>query len=272
MFRCCLLICLMSLTACSNLLFVPVKNYSVTPDVANIDYDNVYLQSYDLVRLHGWKLRTKNKYKGTILFFHGNGDNVSTQLPNTYWLAEEGYDVYIFDYRGYGQSAGSATLDNTTKDIEVMIAYVTKMLPEDEKLIILGHSLGASMAIYSVANSAYRGRIGGLVTAAAFSDYRDIVQEVLSKNLLSWAFQWPLSYTIDNSYRPLDFIAQVAPVPVLILHSKSDEMIDLYHGKKLFEAAKNPKTFSFIGSGHSWIFAGAASRRFFLNYINKLSK
>lgn len=277
MYRCCLLISLMLLSACSNLLFAPIKSYPLIPE---IPYEDIYFESEDSIRLHGWKIHAINDhtsnhiadYKGTILFFHGNGDNVSTQLPNTYWLAEAGYDVYIFDYRGYGKSKGSATLDNTINDLELMIAHVIKQLPEDERLIILGHSLGASMAIYSVANSAYRDRIKCLVTVAAFSDYRDVVQEVLSKNWLSWVFQWPLSYTIDNSYRPLDFIARVAPVPVLILHSKSDEMIDLYHGKKLFEAAKNPKTFSFIGNGHSWIFAGATSREFFLNYINKLSK
>ena len=277
MYRCCLLICLMLLSACSNLLFAPIKSYPLIPD---IPYEDIYFESQDSVRLHGWKIHARNDYtnnhiagyKGTILFFHGNGDNVSTQLPNTYWLAEEGYDVYIFDYRGYGKSEGSATLDNTINDLELMITYVIKQLPEDEKLIILGHSLGASMAIYSVAKSAHRDRIKCLVTAAAFSDYRDVVQEVLSKNWLSWPLQWPLSYTIDNSYRPLDFIAQVAPVPVLILHGKADEMIDLSHANKLFKQAKKPKAFSLIGGGHSWIFADDESREVFLNYINELNK
>ena len=275
MYRCCLLISLMLLSSCSNLLFAPVKSYPVIPD---IPYEDIYFESQDSIRLHGWKIpattnytsdHTSN-YKGTILFFHGNGDNVSTQLPNTYWLAEEGYDVYIFDYRGYGKSEGSATLDNTINDLELMIAYVIKQLPEDEKLIIIGHSLGASMSIYSVAHSAYRDRIKCLITAEAFSDYRDVVQDVLSQNWLTWAIQWPLSLTIDNSYRPLDAIGLVSPVPVLILHSKIDEMIDMYHADRLFESAKEPKSFAFLNSKHSWIFVEAENRKVLLDYFSTL--
>ena len=271
MHRCCLLISLMLLSACSNLLFAPVKSYPVIPD---IPYEDIYFESEDSIRLHGWKIHARNgdtsDYKGTILFFHGNGDNVSTQLPNTYWLAEEGYDVYIFDYRGYGKSEGSATLDNTINDLELMIAYVIKQLPEYENLIIMGHSLGASMSIYSVAHTAYRDRIKCLITAAAFSDYRDVVQEVLSQSWVTWLFQWPLSYTVDNSYRPLDAIALVSPVPVLILHSKIDEMIDIYHADRLFESAKEPKSFAFIDSKHSWIFVEAENRKVLLDYFSKL--
>ena len=267
MYRCYLFISLILLSSCSNLLFAPVKSYPVIPD---IPYDDVYFDVEDSIQLHGWKLHAKNNYVGTILFFHGNGDNVSTQLPNTYWLAEEGYDVYIFDYRGYGKSEGSATLDDTINDLELMIAHVVNQLSENEKLIVLGHSLGASMSIYSVAHSAYRDRIKCLITAEAFSDYRDVVQDVLSQNWLTWAFQWPLSLTIDNSYRPLDAIGLVSPVPVLILHSKIDEMIDMYHADRLFEAAREPKTFAFLNSKHSWIFVEAENRKVLLDYFSKL--
>ena len=221
------------LVGCSNLLFYPVKHHPVSPDVIGVFYEDIYVEASDGIKLHGWKLYAEVERTGTIIFFHGNGDNVSTQLPNTFWLPAKGYDVYVFDYRGYGKSQGEVDLDDIISDMELTIAHVVKQLPEDEKLIVMGHSLGASMAIYTVANSAWRDRIKALVTVSAFSDYHDITQDVLSKNWLFWLFQWPLSFTVDNSYRPLDYIAGISPIPILILHSESDEMVAMIHAERL---------------------------------------
>ncbi|VAW51912.1 hypothetical protein MNBD_GAMMA05-1996 [hydrothermal vent metagenome] len=270
MYRFLTLLLIFFLSACTNFLFVPIKPHPVTPDAVNVLYEELTIDSSDGQQLHGWKLLAAEKTAGTILFFHGNGDNVSTQLPNTFWLPEQGYDVYIFDYRGYGQSDGVATLDGTISDMELMIAYVVHQLPEDEKVIVIGHSLGGSMAIYTVAHSAYRNRIKSLVTIEAFSDYHDITQDVLSRSWLFWLFQWPLSFTIDNSYRPLDSISLISPIPILILHSESDEMIDMYHADRLFETAKQPKSFALIDSNHSNVFFTKANRRVLLDSFSKL--
>ncbi len=258
------------LTSCTNFLFVPVQPHSITPDKIDVKYQNVFIESSDGHLLHGWKLLAEKNTAGTILFFHGNGDNVSTQLPNTFWLTKEGFDVYIFDYSGYGKSEGHATLDNTIKDLEVMIKHVVFELPDDEKLIILGHSLGASMAIYSVAHSTYKHKIKALVTLAAFSDYHDVTQDVLSRNWLFWLFQWPLSFMVDNTYRPLNSIALISPVPVLIMHSKTDKLVDSYHANQLFKATKEPKKLLWIKSGHNNIFINMENRKLLLEYLSTL--
>jgi len=270
MFRNLFLILILLLPGCTNFLFVPIKPYPVTPDAAGILYEDIYIDSTDGIRLHGWKLNADEHTAGTILFFHGNGDNVSTQLPTSYWLAKAGYDVYVFDYREYGQSQGIAELDAVINDMEIMIGHVVNQLAENEKLIIIGHSLGASMSIYSVAHSAYRDRIKALVTIEAFSDYHDVTQEILSRSWLFWLFQWPLSFTIDNSYRPLDSISLISPVPVLIMHSETDEMIDVSHAEKLYEAAKQPKSFQLIDSGHNNIFSKIENRKILLEYLSTL--
>lgn len=260
------------LCSCSNFLFIPFKPYPFTPDRVGIFHDDIYIEVENGIKLHGWKLHANEKYSGTIIFFHGNGDNVSTQLPNTFWLAGSGYDVYVFDYREYGQSQGKAELDTTISDMELMIDYVTKQLNEEEKLIVIGHSLGGSMSIHSVAHSAYRDKIKALVTIEAFSDYHDVTQDILSKSWLFWLFQWPLSFTIDNSYRPLDAIAAISPIPVLILHSESDEMIDMYHAEKLYEAAREPKSLQLIDSDHSNVFINIENRKILLDYLKTLSE
>lgn len=276
-FRSGLLVCVLLLPACSNFLFVPVKPLPVTPDAAEIMYEDIYLETADGLKLHGWKLyadtdRTGGKTIGTILFFHGNGDNVSTQLPNTFWLVKEGYDLYVFDYREYGLSQGKAELDVIIEDMASMISYTVNQLPENEKLIVMGHSLGAAMAIYAVAHSDYRDRLEALITIEAFSDYHDITQDVLSKSWLLWLFQWPLSFTVDNSYRPLDSVGLISPIPMAIIHSKSDEMIPMYHAERLFAAAKQPKTFLLINSNHSNILISKENRQVLFDYLKTLER
>lgn len=263
-----LTVCLLS--SCSSLIFIPFKPYPFTPDSVGISHEDIFIEVDNSINLHGWKLYAKGKSAGTIIFFHGNGDNVSTQLPNTFWLMDYGYDIYVFDYREYGQSQGEVELDTTISDMEQMIGYVVEQLPENEKLIVMGHSLGGSMSIHSVAHSAYRDRIKALVTVEAFSDYHDITQDVLATSWLFWLFQWPLSFTIDNSYRPLDAIAAISPIPVLILHSERDEIINIYHAERLYEAAKQPKSFQLIDSDHSNVFLNLENRSVLLDYLSTL--
>jgi len=233
-------------------------------------HEDIFLEMEDGVKIHGWKLIAADNTRGTILFLHGNGDNVSSHFANAYWLVDEGYDVYLFDYREYGLSEGEVTLDNVMTDTEQMIAYSVSQLAKNEKLIVIGHSLGGSIAIYVVAHSKYKKNIKTLVTIEAFSDYHDVTQDVLAKSWLLWPLQWPLSYTIDNSYRPLDSVALISPIPLLVIHSKNDEMIDMYHAKKLFEAARQPKSFKLIDSNHNNIFVKPKNRQVLLDYLNQL--
>jgi alpha-beta hydrolase superfamily lysophospholipase len=287
MYRFILLTFIVFLTSCSNLLFVPTKPYPVMPEAADILYDDIYIEAADGVTVHGWKMHAdggwieKGKLKrhhanqkaaGTIVFFHGNGDNVSTQLPNTFWLVKEGFDLYVFDYREYGQSQGEADLDDIISDMELMLGYVAEHLPDDEKMIVMGHSLGASMSIYSVAHSAYQDRIEALITVEAFSDYHDVTQDMLSKSWLLWLFQWPLSFTVSNEYSPLESIGLVTPIPVCIIHSENDEMIDMYHADRLFEAANEPKTFKLIDSNHSNVLVTKDNRQVLFDYLKTLRK
>ncbi len=161
-------------------------------------------------------------------------------------------------------------LDDTISDMELIIAHVVQQLPDDEKLIVMGHSLGASMAIYTVAHSAYRDRIETLITVEAFSDYHHVTQDILSRSWLLWLFQWPLSFTVSNAYSPLDSIALVSPIPVCVIHSENDEMIEMYHADRLYEAAKEPKSFKLIDSGHSNVLVTKKNRQVLFDYLSEL--
>lgn len=259
-------------TSCTNLFFQPLQQHFYTPDVFNIDYDDVYIESDKNLYLHGWKLKSTGEKKGAVLFLHGNGENISTHFANFYWLIEQGYDGYIFDYRGYGGSEGEPEIDGVIRDVDAMLDYLINHTNANQQTIVIGHSMGGALAIHAVANFEQKERLSTLVTVDAFSDYRDITQDVLSKSWLFWLFQWPLSFTIDNSYRPLDAISKVSPVPVLIMHSESDEMIEMYHAERLYEAAKQPKSFQLIEGNHNNVFNKPENRKVLLDYLKTLKR
>ena len=246
-----------------------MQQHVMTPEAAEVKYEDVYLQTTDNIILHGWKLFAEQLIQGTILYFHGNGENISTHFANVYWLKEKGFDVYLFDYRGYGQSTGTVDLDATIADAESMIRYSIEQLPENERLIVLGHSLGGSLAIHAVAHSQYQSHIDALVSVEAFSDYRQVTRDVLSTSWLTWWLQWPFSLTIDNSYRPLDSVARVSPVPLLIIHSRQDEIIPYHHAEALYEAASEPKILLPVNGGHNNIFKTEENRELLLDYLLK---
>jgi alpha-beta hydrolase superfamily lysophospholipase len=231
-----------------------MKEHVITPDAIGVMYEDRYIKTTDGLELHGWKLFSEGDTEGTLIFFHGNAENISTHFANVYWLVAHGYDVYLFDYRGYGQSQGEAELDPIIDDMELLIGHVIDALPLDQQLIVMGQSLGASLSIYSVAHSQYRDRIAALVSVAAFSDYHDIAQDALSSSWVFWLFQWPLSKTISNTYSPVEFVDKVAPVPIFIMHSHEDGIIDYYHAEVLYEAASEPKKLITLGGGHNATF------------------
>lgn len=263
---------LVILSACTHLLFYPQRIQYVTPDRFGVMYEDVQLETRDQIKLHGWKLLAKGEVRDTVLFFHGNGENISSHFANVYWLTEYGYDVFLFDYRGYGKSEGIAQLDNIISDAENMIAYSSKQLLKDDKLIIIGHSLGGSLAIHAVAHSEHKNKIKTLITAEAFADYHDVTQDVLSTSWLTWLFQWPLSLTIDNSYSPLKSVAQIAPIPLMLMHSKDDEIIPFDHAQALYDAADQPKVLKVIDGSHNFIFNKIENRHIVLDYLSSLKK
>jgi alpha-beta hydrolase superfamily lysophospholipase len=266
-----LLSCMLLVSACTHYIFYPMQEHVLTPAAIGIMYEDIFVETADDLRLHGWRLFSEDEAKGTLLFFHGNAENISTHFANVYWLVEHGYDVYLFDYRGYGRSQGEAELDPIIDDMELLIGHVIDDLPGDQQLIVMGQSLGASLSIYSVAHSRHRDRIAALVSVAAFSDYHDIAQDALSGSWLFWLFQWPLSKTISNAYSPVESVDRVAPVPIFIMHSDEDEIIDYYHAEVLYEAAQQPKQLITLEGGHNATFNLDSNRQKLLDVLQSVA-
>ncbi len=266
-----LLILLLGLAGCTQLAFQPMKQQVFDPASVDIAYEDEWIKTDDGLTLHAWWLPQQQQEKGTILFLHGNAENISTHIGSVWWLPQYGYNVLLVDYRGYGLSEGEPDLPGLQKDMAASLDWLFKRRDIDtDRIAVFGQSLGAAIAITGLADSPYRSRIRALVVEGAFTSFRDLARELLDKSALTWLFQWPLSLLINDHYRPIDSIRKLDDIPVLIIHSKADEVIPYHHGVELYQAAQGDKTFWSIDSArHIATFADEKQRPRLVEYLDQ---
>lgn len=223
----------------SHLLYIPDnKEFRATPADIGLNYEEIRLTTRDQVTIHGW-LVSVDKPRGVILFCHGNAGNISHRLDSLQLLANLGFSIFIFDYRGYGKSEGKPTEEGTYLDAQAAYDYLLGEKGEDPKRIVLfGRSLGVAVASYI--GSRYQ--CGALILESGFTSVPELAQQLypfLPEILLT-----KFSY---NSVANLKDVVR----PTLIVHSKDDEMIPFSHGRKLYEAANEPKRFLEMKGGHN---------------------
>jgi fermentation-respiration switch protein FrsA (DUF1100 family) len=265
-----LLLILFSCDGCTYLVFTPREKQLVqNPWVMVYAPENVFFKTPEGLTLHGWFLRTHAKAQGSILVLHGNAENLSTHVNSVLWLVDKGFNIFIFDYQGYGRSQGEPTIAGVHRDAEAALEALMAMPHVDkEQIIVLGQSIGGAIAVYTVANSPYKNRIKALVLDSVFFGYRRLAREKLADFFLTWPFQYPLSMLISDSYSPERWIKKVAPVPVLIIQGKQDPVVPLHHGQMLYDAALQPKAFLETAvPGHIRSFADADVREKLVRYL-----
>lgn len=212
---------------------------------------DVWINSRDGTRLHALRMPTPSRPKATILYLHGNAENLSTHAHLVSWLPAEGYEVLALDYREYGQSGGERDIDGVHQDAEAALAWlVARGADKTGPIIVYGQSIGASIAIYLVATSPLRSQVRALISDSAFSSYRRIAREKLGSVWLTWPLQWPLSFLISDRYAAIDVVARISPIPLLILHGDDDSVVDVSHARRLFAAAREPKQLWIVPGGH----------------------
>jgi fermentation-respiration switch protein FrsA (DUF1100 family) len=256
-----LLLLLLASTNCSGLFFHPSRDMQEGPAVKLFRHYDVVFPSSDGVPIHGWYFPAE-KALGSILVLHGNAQNLSTHVNSVLWLVKEGFNIFIIDYRGYGWSGGEPDLNGAHRDADAALEKLFS-LPETDtgRVVVLGQSLGGSIAVYTVAHSPRKDQIRALVVESSFPSYRRIAREKLDSFWLTWTFQYPLSWTINDDYSAENFIGQISPTPVLILHGLDDPVVPTHHGRKLFEEARDPKQLWLTArSGHVQSFGDEAVR------------
>lgn len=259
-----LLLLLLTLAAggCTRLFFHPMTPHVFDPATVGIAYRAVDFQASDGVDLHGWFLPSRQEEThGTVLFLYGNAENMSTHIASVNWLPEQGFNVFMFDYRGYGKSGGRTGLAGLHLDIDAALQLLAGA-DETTPIIVFGQSLGGALALTAVAASPWREQVAGVVVEGAFSSYRRIAREKLAGHWLTRPLAWPFSLTVSERYRPLEAAAGLSPIPLLLVYAGDDDIVPSHHGDMLYEAARSPKWLWRIdGIGHIMAFVDDDRRR-----------
>jgi hypothetical protein len=221
-------------------IFHPSAAIVQTPLQVGLQFQDHFFTTADGVRLNGWFVPHRDA-RATLVWFHGNAGNISHRVENLKLLHDKvKINVFIFDYRGYGRSAGSASEEGTYRDGTAALDFVRQRLGVDAtNLIIFGRSLGAAVA----AEMALRFACRGLILESPFTSIRDMAKTVFPV--------WPIGPLLHTRFDVLEKISKVK-VPLLVLHGDRDGLVPYEQGQKVFAAARAPKEFYTIrGATHN---------------------
>lgn len=267
-----LLLVLLSLGGCSSLLFYPEPGQPFTPEKAKLQFRDVTLTAADGTRLHGWWLPAKAgvEVKGTVLHLHGNGGNLAWHLGGSWWLPEQGYQVLLLDYRGYGLSQGKPALPEVYQDIAAAFDWLDRA-PEvqGKPQVLLGQSLGGAMAIHYLAEHPQQARrFKAMVFDGVPASYRQVGRFALSNHWMTWSLQVPLSWLVPDGDSAIHSIAQLKAPPKLFFHSIDDPIVPLANGIQLYQAAPPPKVLQLTRGGHVQTFSDKTWRQVMLRFLD----
>lgn len=224
-----------------NLLFFPFKGVFIVPKLDNLE--EVYIKTEDNIKLNAWYL--DNKSDRAIIFFHGNWGNVFFNRERIKIFNELKINAIMPDYRGYGRSWGEILSENDLeKDANATYSYLINKWFKSENIIIWGQSFGGAVAIDLAQNK----NIKALVVESAFSS----VDEMASSQ-----FPYlPIKFLLKFHFRNDEKISKIH-VPVLIIHSINDEIINFSNWEKLFPLANEPKFFLKTSGTHNGWFSSS---------------
>ena len=225
----------------SHLIYHPELDREIvnTPDQFSMPYESVVITTSDQEKLHGWFVPAVTETTATVLFLHGNAGNISHRMGYLSIFHQLGYNTFIFDYRGYGNSSGIPTENGTYQDALAAWNYLieNKAIPALH-IVVFGESLGGAIAAWLAA----RKKPGALVLASTFTSIPDIAADLYP--LL------PVRLMARFQYSTIEYLQSIK-CPVLIAHSPDDEIVPYKHAQALFAKAPSHKQFIVLQGKHN---------------------
>jgi fermentation-respiration switch protein FrsA (DUF1100 family) len=224
--------------------YYPDRKTYERPDIYGLEYEDVRFQTADGLTLAGWFLPAAlgRPARGTVVHFHGNAANITGHLLLVSWLPQQGYNVLMFDYRGYGRSEGKPTRAGTIKDGNAAVDYaLSRPDVRGRPLFAYGQSLGGAVAVVVAAD---RPEIAAVIAESPFSGYRRVAARHLQKRLLISPLARGLAaLCVSGGYDPIEVVGRIAPRPLLVVVAGNDQICFPDLGRELFDAAGAPKEF-----------------------------
>ena len=224
---------------------MPGRTLDATPETIGLEYEDAWIETEDGERLHGWFVPTRQA-RGTVLFFHGNAGNISHRMESIHIFNRLALNVLIVDYRGYGQSSGEVNEEGTYLDAQAAWNYLVEQSGiAADRTVIFGRSLGGAVGAWLASQPGVEP--AGVIVESSFSSGVD-----MGKRLYPVL---PVRLITRIDYPVKDYVTRISS-PLMVVHSRDDEIIPFDMGKAIFDAANEPKTFFEMGGDHNagfWI-------------------
>lgn len=218
-----------------RIAFFPFAGEADTPRDVGVPFEAVTIDTADGEHLRAWRMAAPSP-RARIVYFHGNGGNLSNWSPILTGIVRRGYSVFAVDYRGYGLSTGHPSERGLYRDVDAAVARAWPDAADGTPLVYWGRSLGCVMAAYAATVR----KPDGVIAEAGFPDARSVTRGSLPLAILS----------LFSSYRfPAADFLNTAGAPVLQLHGDRDSVIPFALGRELFERIQGQKEFVVIPGG-----------------------
>lgn len=225
--------------------YFPDRTKYSSPDQVGLAFERVFFNSADGTLLSGWFIPALGvasplDAKGTVVHMHGNSQNMTAHWQFVQWVPERGFNVFVFDYRGYGQSHGKPEPKGVFEDAVAALDYLRVRTDIDTgKLFVFGQSLGGMIAIASTGASPQGVR--AVLAEAPFHSYSALADDRMPGE----------GQLVDPAYCATTYVARLSPIPLLFIHGTNDKVVPYSHSEMLLDEAGEPKRLVTIeGGGH----------------------
>ena len=199
--------------------------------------------------IHAWLFPAPSgKPLATIVQFHGNAENISSHYTSLLWLRKQGFELFTFDYRGYGRSEGKPDTGKIIADSKLVLKFLqNRNKKKNIPIILYGQSLGGVLAARTLGELENRSLISSIVIEASFSSYRSIGKEVGRKICLPLGY---LAHILISDHHAVDhMLPKLSPIHAIVVHGSADTVVPYSYGQNIFRLLKKPKDFLGIPEG-----------------------
>ncbi|XZE21404.1 alpha/beta hydrolase [Pirellulaceae bacterium SH449] len=237
-------------------------------DELRLQPEIVSFASADGTMLHGWFLRSEDDPLGTVICFQGSDRNITYTTRSVYWLTQRGFNVFVFDYRGYGLSEGAPDRKGLVEDSVAAIDYVvTRSDVRPDRIVLYGQSMGGQLALNAASIRKDAG-IRLVIAEATYARQSYHLSDKLGQIGPLWLVKWGGWLLTSDEYSGESAIADLRSTPVLLVHGNSDTGVIPYHSERLFDAAAGAKEiWRYEGIGHLQIFNDEPPRERLVEFI-----